>query len=500
MMKRHLLVALIMMSALACESAEPESQPALTRAELLNPDSCKDCHPKHYNEWSGSMHAYATKDPVFQAMNKRGQQETNGALGNFCVNCHAPMAEREKVITNYADLSNVPPELQGVTCYFCHDAAAVGADHVNATLTLADDDVMRAALPNAVQPSAHRVEYSANHDGAKADSSLLCGTCHDVRTPKGVHLERTLTEYLSSIEAETDPHVFQSCQSCHMHTSLQKDPAATSTGRPGVSVVARNLHEHLWAGVDVPLTDGFPNAAALRSAVETCELQQTIPYFDVSGSPRDFTISIESQAGHRQPSGTAQDRRMWVELVALDAAGNQLYEEGVVPDGAVEDPPAPNRHPFMMRDLIRDETGAETHMFWNAAAEPMGADVTTIPPATPAASTPGSHTVSHTYNVRVQATAKYQVRVRMRPMSVDVLQDLVSSGHLDPSIVPRMPTFTMTTREIVYDASTGQYKTTALDGPDCTEYLCLLDPASNVGGESCHDYLCSLNPASPGCS
>ena len=25
-------------------------------------------------------------------MNKRGQRETNGALGTFCLKCHAPMA------------------------------------------------------------------------------------------------------------------------------------------------------------------------------------------------------------------------------------------------------------------------------------------------------------------------------------------------------------------------------------------------------------------------
>ena len=105
------------------------------------------------------MHAYATKDPVFVAMNKRGQEETQGTLGAFCVNCHAPMAVRENAIANYADLSTIPEQLQGVTCYFCHDATAVGTDHYNANLTLANDNVMRAALSNALEPTAHKVEY-----------------------------------------------------------------------------------------------------------------------------------------------------------------------------------------------------------------------------------------------------------------------------------------------------------------------------------------------------
>src|SRR5687768_1766164 len=88
---------------LGCDSPRPQARPApdagvmpaLTRAQLLDPASCKSCHPKHYREWRSSMHAYAADDPVFLAMNKRGQRETEGALGDFCVGCHAPMAVRE---------------------------------------------------------------------------------------------------------------------------------------------------------------------------------------------------------------------------------------------------------------------------------------------------------------------------------------------------------------------------------------------------------------------
>jgi len=31
--------------------------------KLKDPEACKDCHPKHYESWSGSMHAYASDDP-----------------------------------------------------------------------------------------------------------------------------------------------------------------------------------------------------------------------------------------------------------------------------------------------------------------------------------------------------------------------------------------------------------------------------------------------------
>ena len=84
--------AMIAAMTIAACSAKDDGPKTYTREELLKPETCKECHKEHYTEWSGSMHAYASKDPVFLAMNKRGQRETHNDLGKFCVNCHAPMA------------------------------------------------------------------------------------------------------------------------------------------------------------------------------------------------------------------------------------------------------------------------------------------------------------------------------------------------------------------------------------------------------------------------
>jgi hypothetical protein len=35
------------------------------------------------------------------------------------------------------------------------------------------------------------------------------------------------------------------------------------------------------------------------------------------------------------------------------------------------------------------------------------------------------------------------VRLRLRPIGLDVLQDLVDSGDLDASVIDRVPTFTL---------------------------------------------------------
>jgi len=84
-------LALAVLLLCACSSSQ---QTTLTRDQLLDPQTCQGCHQDQFSEWAGSMHAYSSNDPVFLAMNRRGQRETAGALGKFCVNCHAPMAVR----------------------------------------------------------------------------------------------------------------------------------------------------------------------------------------------------------------------------------------------------------------------------------------------------------------------------------------------------------------------------------------------------------------------
>gem|GEM_PF-5333001 len=79
-----LLALLAIVGCVGCGGAGNPT-PVLTRAELMDPAACQTCHPQQFGDWSQSMHAYAADDPVFQAMNQRGQRETNGALGDFCL-------------------------------------------------------------------------------------------------------------------------------------------------------------------------------------------------------------------------------------------------------------------------------------------------------------------------------------------------------------------------------------------------------------------------------
>lgn len=441
-MSRALLVTSALSAfAAACQSTDTGQSGAsfLTREQLLDPETCRTCHPAHFEQWASSMHAYAAEDPVFVAMNQRGQRETEGRLGDFCVNCHAPMAVREGATHDGLNLAQVPAKLKGVTCYFCHNVDSVGA-HFNNDVELADDLTMRAALELPIDSPAHAVGYSAHLDSNRRESSVLCGSCHDVVVPSGVHLERTFSEYKQSLFGQLEEG-FETCAGCHMPGRAGRR-AAELPNAP-----ERIVHEHLWPAVDVALTP-FPGAALQRHAVE-CELslntriRQVV--HDGFGS---LTVQTETSAGHNQPSGAAQDRRMWVEIIAYDANDAVVFESGTIADGELEQKEPDDRGFDPQLTLYRDWTfradGAPTHNFWEvapSAMHPRGYEALTLPFATDPKL---PHTLSARFSIaRHREVARATIRLRLRPIGVDVLTDLVQSGDLHPAIPARMPTFTL---------------------------------------------------------
>ena len=470
----------------AARSAAPASivntTGALTAEQLRNPDSCKDCHPGHYREWSGSMHAFASRDPVFRAMNQRGQRETGGALGDFCVKCHAPMAVYDKLTTDGLNLDELEHEDRGVTCYFCHSVIDVEGTH-NAQLRIAADTTMRGPFADALPTIAHDTEQSKHFDENAIESSQMCGACHDIIMPKGVALERTFKEYEASLFSKSGlagSAPFATCIGCHMQG--QKSVAANVPGAP-----ERIVHEHFWPGIDVASGD-FPHREAMRSAIEDCQLgNASVAYFSLEVSPPNlFTFLIETGAGHNQPSGASQDRRMWLEFLAYDEAGNLIPEasSGNIADGELEEKPVddPKHDPqlVLFGDRIFDENGKRVHMFWDAAkseAYPKGFESLSLPPAT-TTYVEGKHAIVKQLRAAGPngLPARITARLRIRPIGIDVLDDLVQSGDLDPAIVAEMPTMTFGA-QIAWSQADGLHKPIyAQVRDDCTTYRCLLDP------------------------
>lgn len=429
-------------SATTACSSSPDDAGALSPDRLRDPDACATCHPAQYDEWSGSMHAYASKDPVFLAMNARGQRETSGQLGSFCVQCHAPVALQQGATVDGTNLAQVEAPLQGITCYFCHSVKSVDGTH-NAAVTLAGDGLLRGPFDRPIARKAHHAGYATHFDRNRPESSALCGGCHDVVTPSppaevSVPLERSLVEWNESLFSRPTAQGGLACIGCHM---IGRDGvAADVTGAP-----IRRVYSHSFPAVDVAVTP-FPNTDAQLAEVRR-ELDATLrPEICVQTLPGGAAVQLTLEnisAGHRWPSGAAHDRRAWVELIAY-AGGQKLYGSGdVTDDASVAQSTDPDL--WLLRDRAYDKHDQPAHMFWEVAR----VERDTIPaPVTFDATNPeffATHLLRRyprpttTPNLIASVPDRVTLRVRVRAIGLDVLDDLIQSGDLDASLRTTAP-------------------------------------------------------------
>jgi len=426
-------VSLLLVFLAGCTDA------ALTREERLDPQSCAGCHPTTVREWSGSMHAYSSVDPVFRAMNARGQREAQ--LGSFCVKCHAPVALAEGATTDGTNLDQVPAHLQGITCVFCHEIDAVTGTH-DAALTRANDGVMRGGIADPFETPAHESQYSPLHDRKTLESSQICGSCHDIVTPRGVALERGFEEWKGSLYSSPSSIERVSCQGCHMPSKDGR--VADVEGAP-----VRRLKSHAFPAVDQALTP-FPEIEAQAALIEqelATVLQASLCVYPFANGST-VAITLENiAAGHHFPSGASHDRRAWLELVAT-IGDRTVFSSGV--DG----PSAPDT--WLFRDHVTKDDGTEALMFWDVAhVEPS------ILPA-PATRDPLDPRFAATHRTRTFSIPKptpevIRARIRLQPIASEVLDSLVASGDLDPAIAARMPIHDLRSTVMEWRAADGKF-------------------------------------------
>ena len=426
---RLLLVACVLL-AVGC------SPDRLTREQIYDPANCQDCHSRHVQEWEMSMHAYAGDDPVFLAMNRRGQEETNGELGTFCVNCHAPLAVRLGEVEDGLELeeSDFPSYLKGVNCAFCHLAAHADGEPNNNPIELAEGRTLFGPFDDPTKTPAHNAAYSTMLDRNRRESTDLCGPCHDIVLDNGVHLEQTFAEWKDTVFAT--PEVLSTCGNCHMRASDESIPIADVEGVP-----VRKHHDHRMPGVDVAITD-FPGRAEYTAAVQSF-LETTVRTdlcVDPEGTGWRVQVGLENvAAGHSFPSGSSQDRRVWVELRAW-AGTELLLETGIVPSDVAATEVINEANPgILLRDRVFKANGDPAHMFWDIAAEPEREVLNGIRQF-------GFEEVRVYSFLGPAFTApdRIELRVFERPIGLDVLDDLIESGHLDPALRSEMPTFELT--------------------------------------------------------
>ena len=279
-------------------------------------DSCRACHPNHYNEWSGSMHAYALKDPVFAAVRAVGQSTYAFALDGACEKCHSVIGKRSGEIKwgpfNIADLS--PQSREGVGCDLCHTVTAIN-NISNAGIVLSPGNIKYGSIKDPIPNNFHKSEYHPLYH-----ESAYCGACHDLITGGGLELEAVFREWEQGGLAVTG----KNCFDCHMGTYQ----GSVVPGGP-----TRTLHRHSMEGADLALID-FPFKPEqlqrvtnmLRSALS---MAVVAPASVVPGEQLDFQIKLTNDnTGHNVPTGVPFNRQMWLSVDVQNQSGVVIYASG----------------------------------------------------------------------------------------------------------------------------------------------------------------------------
>jgi hypothetical protein len=333
-------------------------------AKVAPASACKACHPQHFAEWSGSRHAAAVTDQLFQALVGVRQKQRAGKEDRFCTQCHSIVGVRSGDIHPgfaFSDLQQA--SVDAVSCAVCHGATEVLRTH-NAGLKVDFAGPLHGNLADPKAAAAHKVA-----PGPLLQSAEFCAACHDVYELKGLSLERPFQEWQDS----PAPDQQQTCQTCHMPT-YDGQAAVGGPQRTG-------LHHHRFVGFDPPgaatgteagLKAGFDNdLAMLLGDAASLTVLAEVP--DATGVA-NLTVSVANHIqGHSLPTGTTFLRQCWLEVTVRDASGKVLYQSGDLDANGDLRNRWSQLDPFGDSDLISfsseliDASGAPTLFPWLAA-------------------------------------------------------------------------------------------------------------------------------------
>ena len=296
---------------------------------------CKTCHEDHYNEWSGSMHAYSMRDPIFFSGWNKEQLKRQDTGERFCIQCHNPAAFVSGV--NLAGFETAEelaasdyPEIikEGIGCGICHSMTDLSQTiHTNNSIAASavfkmnpGDGVFYGSIKNPQSNEYHESRYNPIFSRSEA-----CLPCHDM-TVRGVEAEITFSEW-NRIPGLAMGNLL-SCQECHM--PLTTRPAAT--GGPD-----RLVHSHKFIGVDLDLSiaaednpqyedvlELLQNSVMLEFGTPMDTLTETV----VPGDSFMIPLTITSLTAHSLPSGVSFAREAWLEIIVTDSTNNILFESG----------------------------------------------------------------------------------------------------------------------------------------------------------------------------
>ncbi|MCF6249591.1 MAG: cytochrome c family protein [Desulfobacula sp.] len=311
--------------------------------QFISPEICSDCHSKIAEQWENSMHNLAHKDPIYNKLSqflRKGLIDENEIKeADSCVKCHTPVG----YVTGFPrkvsdDLSKTAPiATLGIQCDYCHSVVDVKKMYNNGLVLEPgegeDDPGIKRGPFSDSEPDFHEAQYSKLHT-----QSNICGTCHDVKhvvfdTP----IETTFTEWKNSPYNDSNPENRVTCQGCHMY-QRPGVPATGSTNRPenpgsatDYSDERPHIFTHYFVGANANVPPMFNDNTKALMAKARLKNAATISVDKNEPGQKKLKIRVtNSGAGHSIPTGVADLRQVWLEIVIRNKDQKPIFTSGLL--------------------------------------------------------------------------------------------------------------------------------------------------------------------------
>jgi nitrate/TMAO reductase-like tetraheme cytochrome c subunit len=268
--------------------------------EYAKPQACASCHVDIARQHEQAMMSQAFTHPwdeieYFElALPHAAKVEKVSGVKAGCNGCHAPIAFLA---------GDIPPKPvasgsranEGVSCEVCHTIVGRAGDpSVNYNWVSKPGRTKQGTRGRGESP------YHVIAVNPFLRTAEFCGTCHNEQDAWGVYVKSTQLEW------KEGPHGKAGivCQDCHM------PPARGRAARTGP--IRDDVRQHLFHGAH----DGGKLAGVVEVRIHP-EAREVEP-----GDPVKLTaVLVNAKAGHRVPSGSAEERVLWVHVEAKDAGG-----------------------------------------------------------------------------------------------------------------------------------------------------------------------------------
>jgi len=437
-----------------------------TTAPFTPPETCRDCHPKQYKEWSGSMHSLAFKDPVYQGELNKAVKAVGHEISRQCEGCHTPAGVVTGEIKGPGISGLSAMAVNGVSCDICHSVSGVTHWQTPSHEPENGSFILTPGVDGKEGPTLIKRGPFKLGDGCGggfhecADSSLhlradLCASCHHV-----YHYDAHFPLEASYREWKSGPYAQKEilCQDCHM-VDLQTFKRVSETFYKPV----RSEYQHVFNGANYLLyflaagaetkAGNNDEAANLMKkyemAVERLKLAADLEISPLYQNKRLAEIKVRVKnvrAGHNLPTSLTNVRQMWLEITARDEKGAIVLQSGAVgSDGSL---------PENTRLFNSDGMGNDFHFSVDPWVITSFSRHDTIPPR-------GYHDVYYGLPTQTAQRITLEVKLRYRQAEQKVAEALLAAVPKDIDLkeiygltaVPQLPVVDMVVKTV--DLPTG---------------------------------------------